>query len=111
MYLLKTGSPMHMRALRVFEPMMVATGVITFLATVPSIFKVYFTHSQYAPGLSLTTWSLYSAASLLWLVYGLLNRKPSIFIGNGAWARDQLVNGERDFDPRRMDFIEGTRRD
>lgn len=35
MYLLKTGSPLHMRALRVFEPMMVLAGIITLFATVP----------------------------------------------------------------------------
>ena len=95
MYLLKTGSPTHLRALRVFEPLMVATGIITPFATVPSIFKVYLTHSQYASGLSLTTWLVYALASLLWLVYGLLNRKPPIYIGNGLGLATNLlmVNG------------------
>ena len=28
MYLLKTGSPTHLRALRVFEPLIVANGIL-----------------------------------------------------------------------------------
>ncbi len=72
----------HMRWLRVFEPLMVITGIVTPLATIPSISKVYFTHSQHASGQSLTTWSIFAGASLLWLVYGLLNRKPAIYVGN-----------------------------
>jgi MtN3 and saliva related transmembrane protein len=95
MYLLKTGSRIHMRALRVFEPLMVLTGIVTPFATIPSISKLYFSHSQYASGLSLTTWSVYALASLLWLVYGLLNRKPPIYIGNGLGLATNLlmVNG------------------
>src|SRR5260370_26340596 len=81
MYLLKTGSPLHLKALRVFEPLMVVTGIVTPLATLPST-KLYFTHSQHASGQSLVTWSIFVLASLLWLVYGLLNRKPAIYVGN-----------------------------
>lgn len=72
----------HMRWLRAFEPLMVITGIVTPLATLPSISKLYFTHSQHASGQSLTTWSIFTAASLLWLVYGLLNRKAAIYVGN-----------------------------
>lgn len=95
MYLLKTGSPMHLRALRVFEPLMVVTGIITPFAAVPSILKVYLTRSQHASGLSLITWLVYALASLLWIVYGLLNRKPPIYIGNGLGLVTNLlmVNG------------------
>lgn len=37
-----------MRCLKVFEPLMGTTGILTSLATVPSISKLYFTHSQHA---------------------------------------------------------------
>jgi MtN3 and saliva related transmembrane protein len=77
-YFLKTGSPAHLRWLRTFEPLMVVTGIVTPFATIPSISKLYFTHSQHASGQSLTTWSIFALASLLWLVYGLLNRKAAI---------------------------------
>jgi MtN3 and saliva related transmembrane protein len=95
MYLLKDDSHVRLLALRVFEPLMVATGIVTPIATLPSILKLYLTHSQYASGLSLITWSLYSASSFLWLLYGLLNRKPPIFIGNGLGLVTNLlmVNG------------------
>jgi MtN3 and saliva related transmembrane protein len=82
MYFLKTGSPEYLRWFRTFEPLMVITGIVTPLATIPSISKLYFTHSQHASGQSLTTWSIFALASLLWLVYGLLNRKAAIYVGN-----------------------------
>jgi uncharacterized protein with PQ loop repeat len=82
MYFLKTGSPAHLRWLRAFEPLMVVTGIVTPLATLPSISKLYFTHSQHASGQSMTIWSIFSLASLLWVTYGLLNRKPAIYAGN-----------------------------
>jgi len=78
MYFPKTGSPARLRWLRVFEPLMVITGIVQPLATLPSISKLYFTHSQHASGQSLTTWSIFALASLLWVTYGLLNRKPAI---------------------------------
>jgi uncharacterized protein with PQ loop repeat len=62
---------------------MVVTGIITPFAAIPSIAKLYFTHSEHASGQSLITWAIYACASLLWVVYGLLNRKPPIFVGNG----------------------------
>jgi MtN3 and saliva related transmembrane protein len=82
MYLLKSGSYPHLRCLRAFEPLMVVTGIVTPLAILPSISKLYFTHGQHASGQSLTAWSILSLASLLWVTYGTLNRKPAIYAGN-----------------------------
>src|SRR5580692_8715737 len=95
MYFLKTGSPAHLRWLKVFEPLMVITGIVQPLATLPSITKLYFTHSQHASGQSLTTWSIFAVASLLWVIYGLLNRKPAIYAGNivGLVMNLLMVNG------------------
>lgn len=61
---------------------MVITGIVQPLATLPSISKLYFTHSQHASGQSLATWSIFAFASLLWVIYGLLNRKAAIYAGN-----------------------------
>lgn len=61
---------------------MVVTGIVTPFATIPSIAKVYLTQAQHALGQSLITWSIFTFASLLWLVYGLLNRKTAIYVGN-----------------------------
>ena len=95
MYFLKTGSPEYLRWLKVFEPLMVITGIVQPLATLPSITKLYFTHSRHASGQSLTTWSIFALASLLWVIYGLLNRKPAIYVGNiiGLVMNLLMVNG------------------
>jgi hypothetical protein len=37
MYFLKTGSPAQLQWLRVFGPLMVITGILQPLATIPSI--------------------------------------------------------------------------
>jgi MtN3 and saliva related transmembrane protein len=94
-YLLKTGSPMHLRALRAFEPLMVVTGIVTPFATTPSILKLYVTHTEHASGQSLITWSIFACASLLWVVYGLLNRKRAIYVGNAISLvmNSLMVNG------------------
>jgi MtN3 and saliva related transmembrane protein len=72
----------HMRWLRAFEPLMIITGIVQPLATLPSISKLHFTHSQHASGQSLAMWSIFALASLLWDIYGLLNRKAAIYVGN-----------------------------
>jgi MtN3 and saliva related transmembrane protein len=82
MYFLKDDSPIRLRALRVFEPLMVVSGIVEPLAILPSISKLYFTHNQHASGQSLTTWTIFALASLLWTTYGLLNRNPAIYAGN-----------------------------
>jgi MtN3 and saliva related transmembrane protein len=95
MYFLKEGSPTYLRWLRIFEPLMIVTGIVQPLATIPSISKLYFTHTQHASGQSLTTWFIFAVASLLWVSYGLLNRKPAIYVGNiiGLAMNLLMVNG------------------
>jgi MtN3 and saliva related transmembrane protein len=95
MYYLKTGSPAQLHWLRIFEPVMVITGIVQPLATVPSITKLYFTHAQHASGQSLTTWLIFAFASLLWVIYGMLNRKAAIYVGNiiGLAMDLLMVNG------------------
>jgi len=61
---------------------MVITGIVQPLATLPSICELCFTHSQHVSGQSLTTWFIVALASLLWVTYGLLNRKPAIYVGD-----------------------------
>jgi hypothetical protein len=48
MYFLKAGSPTYLRWLRIFEPLMNVTGIVQPLATIPSISKLNFTHTQHA---------------------------------------------------------------
>jgi MtN3 and saliva related transmembrane protein len=105
MYFLKTGSPTYLQWLKVFEPLMVITGIVQPLASIPSISKLYFTHSQHASGRSLTTWSIFALASLLWVIYGLLNRKPAIYLGNIIGLGDEFAHGEWHPDARRMGVL------
>jgi MtN3 and saliva related transmembrane protein len=118
MYYLKTGSAAQLHWLQIFEPVMVITGIVQPLATIPSITKLYFTHriddgelvgvggahehdAQPASGQSLTTWLIFAGASLLWVAYGMLNRKAAIYVGNG----DGFADGEWHPDECRMDIL------
>ncbi len=66
-----------------YEAVMVIVGVVGPFATVPQLYKLYFTHPEHAVGQSLTTWSLYALLSFLWFFYGLVSQKPAIYLGNG----------------------------
>ncbi|AUI86183.1 hypothetical protein BS333_07155 [Vibrio azureus] len=64
------------------EPIMLFMGLVSPIATLPQLYKLYITHSHHAHGLSLTTWSMYALISLLWFIYGLYHRNPTIWVGN-----------------------------
>ncbi|WP_028025732.1 SemiSWEET transporter [Enterovibrio calviensis] len=68
---------------KALEPIMLAMGLISPLATLPQIYKLYFSHSEHAAGLSLITWLLYACIASLWTVYGLYHKNPTIWVGNG----------------------------
>ena len=50
MYLLKMTAPERLRRLHIFEPLMVVVGTVQPLGTLPSVSRLYFTHSQHASG-------------------------------------------------------------
>jgi len=95
MYFLKTGSPAHLRWLRVFEPLMVITGIVQPLATLPSISKLYFMHSQHASRSILDNLVHSCPRESVVVTYGLLNRKPAIYVDNviGLMMNWLMVNG------------------
>ncbi|MBE1276125.1 SemiSWEET transporter [Enterovibrio baiacu] len=68
---------------KALEPLMLAMGLISPLATLPQIYKLYFSHSESAEGLSLVTWLLYTFIASLWTIYGLYHKNPTIWVGNG----------------------------
>jgi MtN3 and saliva related transmembrane protein len=74
---------------------MIAIGIVQPLATLPLLYELYVTHTQYAPSLSLTTWFIFVIASLLLLMYGLHNRRPAIYAGNmvGLVTNLLMMNG------------------
>ena len=46
------------------------------------LYKLFFSHTQHAAGLSQVTWVLYALITLLWAIYGLYHKKPAIWVGN-----------------------------
>ena len=67
-----------------YEQLMVLVGLVSPVATVPQLIKVFATHPEHAAGQSLITWTVYTALSALWIVYGLHHRHMSLIIGNTA---------------------------
>ncbi len=64
------------------EPLMLFMGLVSPFATLPQMYKLFYSHSQHAEGLSMTTWVLYSFIALLWTVYGFYHKNPTIWLGN-----------------------------
>ena len=56
---------------------MVLVGLVSPIATIPQVIKVFATAGQ-----SLTTWSIYTAISILWVIYGLRKGETPLVIGN-----------------------------
>jgi uncharacterized protein with PQ loop repeat len=69
-----------------FDQMMVIAGLISPVATIPQIIKLYATHTEHASGQSLTTWAAYTAISVLWVIYGVMKHELPLVIGNGLGA-------------------------
>ena len=56
-FLLETGSPAHIRALRTTDRLMAVTGIVTPFVAPLSIAKLYVTHTPHAPGQSVVACS------------------------------------------------------
>jgi MtN3 and saliva related transmembrane protein len=70
---------------------MVIVGIVQPLATLPLLYELYVTHAQDGSARSLTTWLIFFIASLLLLLYGLHNRRPAIYVGNGVGLVTNLL--------------------
>ena len=67
-----------------FDRFMILAGLVSPIATIPQIIKLFFTHDEHAAGQSLTTWMVYAVLALLWAVYGVLNKQLAVLVGNAA---------------------------
>ena len=67
---------------KILEPLMLVTGIVSLMATIPQLYKLFFSHTQHAAGLSQVTWVLYALITLLWAIYGLYHKKPALWVGN-----------------------------
>ena len=59
---------------KILEPLMLVMGVVSPMATIPQLYKLFFSHTQHAAGLSLVTWALYALITLLWAIYGFYHK-------------------------------------
>lgn len=65
---------------------MIVAGLISPIATIPQIIKLFFTHNEHAEGQSLTTWMVYTVLAVLWAIYGVVNKQLAVLVGNSAGA-------------------------
>jgi MtN3 and saliva related transmembrane protein len=66
-----------------FDEFMVLAGLVSPIATIPQVIKVFATHTEHASGQSLITWAVYTALAVLWVLYGAMKRELPIVTGNG----------------------------
>ncbi len=66
-----------------FDRFMALAGLVSPIATIPQVIKVFATHSEHAMGQSLITWTVYTALAGLWVIYGGVKRDLPIALGNG----------------------------
>jgi MtN3 and saliva related transmembrane protein len=66
-----------------FDEFMVLAGLVSPIATIPQVIKVFATHTEHASGQSLITWAVYTVLAVLWVLYGAMKRELPIVIGNG----------------------------
>jgi len=64
------------------ETFMTCMGFIGSIATIPTVIKIWFTHSNHADGQSIITWSFYAIIALLWIIYGFYNKRFAIWATN-----------------------------
>jgi MtN3 and saliva related transmembrane protein len=65
---------------RFLDRIMVFIATAGPIAVLPQMFDVFFTKN--VTGLSLTTWTLWTLLSFVWLLYGVLHKEPPIIVSN-----------------------------
>ena len=68
---------------------MLVMGIVSLMATIPQLYKLFFSHTQHAAGLSLVTWVLHALITLLWAIYGLYHKKT----GDLGWQCPEFCDG------------------
>jgi MtN3 and saliva related transmembrane protein len=66
-----------------FDEFMVLAGLVSPIATIPQVIKVFATHTEHASGQSLITWAVYTVLAVLWVLYGSMKRELPLVVGNG----------------------------
>ena len=84
----------------VIEAIGIAAGLLTTLAYVPQVLKVW--RSRSARDISLSMFLLMNLGIALWLAYGLLIGSPGLILANGAtlFLTAAVLVAKLEFDPR-----------
>jgi len=84
----------------VIEAIGIAAGLLTTLAYVPQVLKVW--RSRSARDISLSMFLLMNLGIALWLAYGLLIGSPGLILANGAtlFLTAAVLVAKLKFDPR-----------
>lgn len=84
----------------IIEAIGVVAGLLTTVAYLPQVIKVW--RSRSARDISLAMFLLMNAGIALWLTYGLLIGSPGLILANGATLclTAAVLVGKLKFDPR-----------
>jgi len=66
-----------------FDRLLYALSFITILMTVPQVLSVWLHRT--AVGVSVSTWSTYLVSACVWLVHGIRQRDPAIYLACVGW--------------------------
>jgi uncharacterized protein with PQ loop repeat len=75
--------PARRTSLRVLDGIVLFTGTVGPLMTIPQIVNVYVFHETV--GVSLFTWGMYAIFDIPWIVYGVVHRERPITITYILW--------------------------
>lgn len=70
-------------SLRALDGIVLFTGILGPLMTIPQIVQIYIYHE--AAGVSLFTWGMYAIFDTPWIVYGFVHRERPIAITYMLW--------------------------
>jgi uncharacterized protein with PQ loop repeat len=71
------------------EHLALAVAIVEPLSTVPQILDIYRTHD--VESLSLLSWLLFAAASVIWLTYGIKIKNRPLIASSVLWVSTEAV--------------------
>ena len=67
---------------QIIEYLMIFFGIVGPFATIPTILKIWHTHTHLVSGQSIITWSAYAVISSAWVIYGIYFKRVAIWAAN-----------------------------
>lgn len=81
--------PINKKTNSAFERFVLLVAIIEPLSTLPQIYDLY--SSQDASSLSLLSWVLFTAASVIWLIYGISIKSRPLIASSILWLSTELL--------------------